>query len=101
MDPRKLLVHLESPYEKYDSSIAPVHDVLVAGLSWETAYWPGLAVQWLEQGAEVDAEIASLLEQINARKTFPQGLRHKAFAIARRWSRQSTPNTSLERTRDR
>ena len=101
MDPRKLLVHPESPYEKYDSANAPAHDVLVAGLSWETAYWPGLAVQWLEQGAEVDAEIATLLDQLASRKTFPQGLPHKAFAIARRWSRQSTPNTSLERTRDR
>ena len=99
MDPRKLVVHLESSYEMYDSAIAPAHDVLVAGLSWETAYWPGLAVQWLEQGAEVNAEIASLLEQIASRKAFPQALRHKAFAISRRWSRQSTPNTSLERTR--
>ena len=101
MDPRKLVIHLESPYEKYDAAVAPVRDVLVAGLSWETAYWPGLALEWLEQGAEVDGEIASLLDQIASRKTFPQALRHKAFTIARRWSRQATPNTSLERTRER
>lgn len=101
MDPRKLVAHLQSPYDKYDSANAQVRDVLVAGLSWETAYWPSLAVQWLEQGAEVDAEVVSLLDQIASRKTFPQALRHKAFAIARRWSRQATPNTSLERTRDR
>jgi hypothetical protein len=101
MDPRKLLIHLESPYANYDASLVPVHDVLVAGLSWETEYWSGLAVQWLEQGAEVDAEIAVLLDNVAARKHFPQSLRHKAFAMARRWSRQATPNTSLERTRER
>ena len=103
MDPRKLVVYLESPYEKHDPALAPVHDVLVAGLSWDTAtgYWQGLAVQWLEQGAEVDSEIAALLDQISSRKAFPQVLRHKAFAISHRWARLATPNTSLERTRDR
>ena len=103
MDPRKLVVYLESPYDKYDPAVAPVRDVLIAGLSWDTAtgYWQGLALQWLEQGAEVDAEIAALLDQIASRKAFPQALRHKAFAISRRRARQSTPNISLERTRER
>src|SRR4051812_446333 len=101
MDPRKLVIHLESPFAKYDASAVPVREVLVAGLSWETEYWPGLAVQWLEQGADVDAEIAALLDTVAARKHFPQSLRHKAFAIARRWSRQATPNTSFEWTRER
>src|SRR5262245_59199255 len=100
MDPSKLVSHLESPYATYDDSGVPAHDVLIAGLSWETQYWPALAVQWLEQGAPVDAEIAALLEKVASQKHFPQSLRHKAFAIARRWSRQVPPNTSFERTRE-
>ncbi len=94
MSPCQLVVHLESPYEKYDPTIAPVRDILIAGLSWETEYWPTLAVRWLEQGAQVDVMLFPLLERIAARKTFPQSLRHKATAIARKWARQSRPDTS-------
>jgi hypothetical protein len=55
----------------------------------------------LSSDAEVEAVIAALLGRAASRKHFSQSLRHKAFAFARRWSRQVTPNTSPERTRER
>ncbi len=86
MDPRPLLVNLETPYPEY---IAPakVKDVLLAGLRWETQYWPSLAVSWIEQGAPIDKEVKEALDDVARKKHFAQSLRHKAFALARRWER--------------
>lgn len=62
-----------------------VKDILLAGLRWEAEYWPSLAIAWLEQGAPMDKEIMEGLDDISDNKHFPQSLRHKAFAFARRW----------------
>ncbi len=86
MDPRPLLINLETPYSEY-SGAAPLKDVLLAGLRWETQYWAGLAVSWIEQGAPIDKEIKEELDHISEKKHFPQSVRHKAFALARRWER--------------
>jgi hypothetical protein len=61
--------------------------VLHAGLKWPSSYWVELAVNWIEQGAPVDQEIAATLDVVSETKNFPQALRHKAFAIARRWEK--------------
>jgi len=83
----QLLVHLETPFALYQPAAAPARDVLLAGLRWPTGHWAGLAVDWVEQGAPVDMEIAALLDVIAETKHFPQALRHRAFAIARRWEK--------------
>lgn len=86
MDARQLVVHLESPYAKYDSAIASPQEVFLAGLNWPMEYWAGLAVGWLEQGAPIDAYVAAALDEV-AKKPFSQAVRHRAFALVRRWER--------------
>ena len=49
--------------------------------------WGGYAVSWIEAGFPIDNEIASALEAIAQDKRFPQRVRHRAFAAARRWRR--------------
>ena len=85
-DLRLLVVHLESPLSEYRGDVA-VKDILLAGLRWETHYWPSLAVAWIEQGAEIDEEIKNVLDSVALQKHWPQTIRHKAFALARRWER--------------
>jgi len=53
------------------------------GLRWDTPYWPGLAVGWLEQGVPVDATIAECLEHVVGEAEWPQPLRHRAQALLR------------------
>ena len=50
MDTRILLLHLEHPLQAYSGSASPV-EIVLAGLGYEASdYWPGLAIEWLEQG---------------------------------------------------
>ena len=49
--------------------------------------WGGYAVSWIEAGFPIDDEIASALEQVAQDKRFPQRVRHRAFAAAKRWRR--------------
>ena len=86
MDPRALVVHLEKPFTEYAGAEAPVQ-VLLAGLQWPTNYWAALAVDWLEQGAPMNAEVAAALDQAAKNADFEQRTRHRAFALARRWQR--------------
>lgn len=88
MDPRPLVVLLETPYSEYRGEV-PVREILLAGLRWETQGWPSLAVAWLEQGASIDEEIKEALDDVAGKKHFSQSLRHKAFALARRWERKN------------
>ena len=87
-DQRDLIRELEQPFSTYAGNAAKVREVLVAGLTWEMPYWPELAVRWIEEGAPIDEEISKLLDSISEVKHFPQSLRHRAFAIARRFSRK-------------
>lgn len=83
MDTRTLLLHLEQPLDSY-TGIAPVVQVVVAGLDYETSdYWPGLAVGWLEQGAPVDAEIIRALSRVSGSQHFSQAVRHRSAAVLR------------------
>jgi pimeloyl-ACP methyl ester carboxylesterase len=49
--------------------------------------WGGYAASWIEAGFPIDDEIASALEGIAQDKRFPQRVRHRAFAAAKRWRR--------------
>jgi hypothetical protein len=92
VDPRALVVHLDEPYASYKPVLAPARDVVLAGLAWPTEHWAVLAVSWLEQGAPIDQEIALGLGQVAQKKHFGQSIRHRAFALARRWQRQQSQN---------
>jgi hypothetical protein len=89
VDQRALVVRLETPLSEYSGDDATVREVLLAGLCWPadtpSGYWQSLAVDWIAQGATVDAEIIELVEVIAMTVKFPQKLRHKARTIARRW----------------
>jgi hypothetical protein len=87
MDQRALVVRLQAPFADYCADDATARDVILAGLSWPTdtpaGYWQGLAVDWIEQGAAVDAEMTEFLKVIATTAKLPQQLRHKARAIVR------------------
>src|SRR5471030_188038 len=89
MDQRALVVRLQTSFAKYCGDDGAARDVILAGLSWPTdtpaGYWQGLAVDWIEQGAAVDAEMAELLNVIAMTEKLPQKLRHKAREIVQRW----------------
>ena len=77
-----LLTQLESPLSAYTLD-TPVVQVLLAGLSSPTDYWPSLAIEWMEQGAAVDAEVLGVLERVSENRHFAQSVRHRAGAILR------------------
>jgi hypothetical protein len=87
MDPRALVIHLETPYAQYVPVLAAPELVLLAGLRWPTEYWAGLAIGWLEQGAPVTLAVAKELKNFSAKSTNPQSLRHRAFSLARDFER--------------
>jgi hypothetical protein len=87
MDTRPLLVHLESPFAEYTSGLVPAKAVVLAGLRWETDYWPSLAIDWLEQGCPVDDEVHDSMLAVAANLNFSQQTRHRAFTLCRRWER--------------
>lgn len=92
LDPRALVVLLESPYTAYDATIVPARLAILAGLHCQREYWSGLAVSWLDAGAPIDDEIAESLDALAREKSLPQQLRHKAFAYARRYFQRQTFN---------
>ena len=84
MDPRLLLLHLEHPLECYVGDV-PATYIVMAGLNYDGSdYWPTLAVEWLEQGVEVDSDIQQALYRVSATKHFSQRLRYRSLAILRR-----------------
>lgn len=97
---QRLVTHLESPFAASALPYAEARHVVLMGLTWPTEYWACLAIGWLEQGAQLDVELAAALDAI-ASKPFSQNVRHRAFALARQWQRtQSAPNPSFKRTPD-
>lgn len=55
----------------------PFDHVIQRALTWETSYWPMLAVQWLENGYPVAGEFLVALERIPQVKQYTQPLRHR------------------------
>ena len=95
---QQFITKLETPLASSGLEASAVRQLILAGLTWPTEYWAGLAVGWLEQGAPLDADVALALDAV-ASKPFSQGVRHRAFSLALRWQRtQLTPNPSFERT---
>lgn len=88
MDRRALVVYLESSYSAYSPVLASAREVMLAGLRWSSDYWSGLAVAWLEEGAPIDVEIANELHKLASTEVLSQNLRHRAFSIARRFTRE-------------
>ncbi len=99
-----LLPFLEHPYSIVVAQL--VEGLVAAGLPraeaedvplWELVVfaltgpmkrgWGGHAVSWIEAGFPIDDEIASALEQVAQDRRFLQRVRHRAFAVARRWRR--------------
>jgi hypothetical protein len=95
MDQRALVVRLQTPFADYCADDATARDVILAGLNWPTdsptGYWQGLAVDWIEQGATVDAEMAEFLKVVATTAELPQKLRHKAQAIVLRRQSEVKP----------
>ncbi|MCY0914327.1 hypothetical protein [Massilia antarctica] len=93
MDQRALIARLEMPLADYVGDDATARDVILAGLTWPTdtasGYWQGLAVDWIEQGAAVDAEMVGFVTAIATTAKLPQQLRHKARKIVRRWQSEN------------
>jgi hypothetical protein len=88
MDLRSLVVRLESPFADFAATDATAREIIMAGLAWPTEYWPGLAIGWLEQGAPLDEGIVEALDLVASKRAFAQNVRHRAFALARRWQRR-------------
>src|SRR5262245_1459086 len=66
----------------------PLRGLVVFALAGPMRWgWGGYAVSWIEAGSPADDEIASALEGIALDKRFPQRVRHRAFATAKRWRR--------------
>ena len=90
VNPSTLVAVLEQPYsETAKRPDINCHASLIAGLEWLTPYWIDLALDWIEQGFTLDAEIVQMLEAISSRKELPQRTRHRAFTFAKRWSKAS------------
>jgi len=83
VDPRALVVHLESPYSEHSPALPAPREIVLAGLRWSGEHWSGLAVSWLEQGVPIGPEIAAELSLVSANHNLSQQLRHRAFALAR------------------
>lgn len=65
-----------------------LRDLVVFALTGPMRWgWGAHAVAWIELGFPVDNELAAALEQVAQDKRFPQRVRHRAFAVARRWRR--------------
>jgi hypothetical protein len=60
--------------------------VLFALASWGE-HWPALAVSWLESGLPASQSIAQALQSLSEETRLPQPVRHRAFALERRWSK--------------
>jgi len=89
VEQRALVVQLQTLLADYCGDEAAARKVILAGLSWPMdtpgGYWQGLAVDWIEQGATVDAEMVELLDSIAVTEKLPQKLRHKSRAIVKQW----------------
>jgi len=89
MDQRALVVQLQTPFADYCRDDAAASDVILAGLCWPldtpAGYWQGLAVDWIEQGTTVNAEMVERLDVIAVTERLPQKLRHKSRAIVQQW----------------
>ncbi|MGR4068409.1 hypothetical protein [Billgrantia sp. C5P2] len=102
MNQSQLVSKLIKPLAELDTSEISPRQVVLAALNWPTDGWAPQALEWLEQGVEVDSEVAVALERFASKKHYSQASRHKAFALAKRWRRihEAAPNHSFNGTPD-
>ena len=81
------LLPLEQPYSSASHDTLIARESVVVGLTSGMDYWAGLAIGWIEAGLPTDAELVELLLGIARRRAVPQRLRHRAFALAKRWQK--------------
>lgn len=93
MNQSQLVSKLIKPLAELDTSEASPKQVVMAALTWPTEGWAPQALEWLEQGVEIDSEVAAALESFAAHKHYSQASRHTAFVLAKRWRRTHEPRT--------
>ncbi|WP_316874445.1 DUF6881 domain-containing protein [Ralstonia edaphi] len=86
-NPSRKLLLLEQPYATVSHDESTARGAVVAGLTSGMDYWAGLAVGWIESGLPLDTQLAELLLKIAELRHMPQQLRHRAFALAKRWQK--------------
>lgn len=93
MNQSRLVAKLIDPLAALDASEASPREVVMAALTWPSEAWAPQALEWIEQGVEIDGELAAALESFAANKLYSQAMRHKAFALAARWRRKQALNS--------
>lgn len=96
--PSRKLLPLEKPYATVSHDESAARGAVVAGLTSGMDYWAGLAVGWIESGLPLDTQLAELLLKIAELRHMPQQLRHRAFALAKRWQKGQRPDSGAVRT---
>jgi len=67
----------------------PYSELITYALNWETDYWPGEAIKWLEGGFPLNRNIAKALEELSHEQRKGQCLRHRARVLSKHWSREN------------
>lgn len=62
----------------------PFDLLMQCALTWETSYWPSLAVQWLEADYPLSDQSVIDLRRIMKDKRYSQSLRHRAQHLIER-----------------
>ena len=89
-DPRDLVLALEQPLGASDHrSEAELKAIVMAGLTFPSDYWVGLAVDWLVEGAPMDDDIGRELERVAVDRAFSQRTRHAAQKLVSHWKRHT------------
>lgn len=86
-NPSRKLLPLEQPYATVSHDESTARESVVAGLTSGMDYWAGLAIGWIESGLPLDTQLAELLFAIAKVRHMPQRLRHRAYALAKRWQK--------------
>ena len=61
----------------------PYSELIIYALNWETDYWPGEAIKWLEGGFSLNRDIAKVLVGLSHDQLKEQRLRHRARALSK------------------
>lgn len=81
--------------KKLESQCIDSSTLVQFAVAEESDYWRGLALEWLDDGFPVDAELALCLETLGQSKTGTQQHRHKAFTFAIKWNREHCRTTGF------
>jgi hypothetical protein len=82
-----LFRQLERDYnEVKNEGVIDIQKALLDGLKMDIQHtWIDYALDWIEQGCEINDEIAARLEEISKIVNFPQDTRHRASKIYDKW----------------